>query len=448
MKPFFKQTVSKVCISKSSSVVLPIALALILTIPRAGTSYANPDGSGSYKLAPGDRVSIVVLGQPEFSGDHMIDNDGSVTLPAVGLVGLKDLTASEAEKVIVERLANGYLQQPIASVRVTEPRPIYVVGDVRTPGSYPFRYGISVMGALALAGGFRVAEQLPSGARSEFLMADERLRVLQASRRSLLVRKARLEAQLEGASQIALQDSFPFSREDPEVLRILQDEQGIMTTQKKGHEQELRLLREQGPRLDAEAVAVQQQSESEKKQLELIQMTLADYNNLVSSGLTRRFQLIEYQRQEATYKSSVARLAAEQVNLEIRKGEIAMRLQESENNYKQRILTDLQDVRARLSEIEITLPVAREVREARLQQGGGATLAGSATEVSHTAIIHRIRDGKTESFQADTRTPLAPGDIVEMRPSSREAASLGASSQTNMAMQAESLAQDALSKSR
>jgi polysaccharide export outer membrane protein len=401
-------------------------------------SYASSsEAISSYKLAPGDRIAIVILGQPEFSGDHMIDNDGTVTLPAVGLVSLSDLTTSQAEKAIVERLANGYLQQPIASVRVTEPRPIYVIGDVRTPGSYPFRYGISVMGALALAGGFRVAEQLPSGARSEFLMADERLRVLQANRRSLMIKKARLEAQLGGVSQISLPEAFPFTRDDSETVRILQEEQGIMTTQKLGHEQELSLLRDQKPRLDAEMVAVREQSDAEKKQLELIQMTLADYNNLVSSGLTRRFQLIEYQRQESNYKSNIARLSAEQVNLEIRKGEIAMRIQEIENNYKQRILTDLQDVRARLTEIDITLPVAREVREARLQQSGGAALAGTTNEVSHTAFIHRLRDGRTDSFQADTKTPLAPGDIVELRPNSRETIGASGPAPTSVALQAE-----------
>jgi polysaccharide export outer membrane protein len=220
-------------------------------------------------------------------------------------------------------------------------------------------------------------------------------------------------------------------------VRILQEEQGIMTTQKLGHEQELSLLRDQKPRLDAEMVAVREQSDAEKKQLELIQMTLADYNNLVSSGLTRRFQLIEYQRQESNYKSNIARLSAEQVNLEIRKGEIAMRIQEIENNYKQRILTDLQDVRARLTEIDITLPVAREVREARLQQSGGAALAGTTNEVSHTAFIHRLRDGRTDSFQADTKTPLAPGDIVELRPNSRETIGASGPAPTSVALQAE-----------
>lgn len=396
-----------------------LSIALVASLTFVGQSFAVPKSdSSSYRLAPGDRISITILGQPEFSGDYMIDNAGSVTLPAIGTVNLKDLAVSQAEQLITERLSNGLLQQPITSVRVSDPRPIYVIGDVRTPGSYPFRYGVSVLSALALAGGLRVAEQIPFGARSEFLLADERLRVLQANRRTLLVRRSRLEGQLKSTEQVILPEQM--SKDDAEIARLLREESEILAIQKAGYEQTLKLLRDQIPRLNAEMDAIRNQTQAEARQLELIQSHIADYNNLVSSGLTRRFQLIEYQRQEAGYKSNLARLAAEQVSLEIRKGEISMRMQEAENEYKRKIVADLQDVRSKLEEIEITLPAAREIREARLQQGGITSLAANSSDVSHTAVIHRIRDGNTESFQANPTTALSPGDIVEVRPNSRD----------------------------
>jgi polysaccharide export outer membrane protein len=67
------------------------------------------------------------------------------------------------------------------------------------PGSYPYRYGASVLSAIALAGGVAVLEQMQGTSISDFLFADERLRILESTRRALIIRRARLEAQRDGA---------------------------------------------------------------------------------------------------------------------------------------------------------------------------------------------------------------------------------------------------------
>jgi hypothetical protein len=69
----------------------------------------------------------------------------------------------------------------------------------KMPGSYPYRYGASVLSAIALAGGVAVLEQMQGTSISDFLFADERLRILESTRRALIIRRARLEAQRDGA---------------------------------------------------------------------------------------------------------------------------------------------------------------------------------------------------------------------------------------------------------
>ena len=147
---------------------------------------------GEYRLAPGDRLKIVVFDQEQLSGEFIVDSTGGILLPVVGPVGVAGLTVPEAQQLIQERLADGVLVHPVVSVRIPEYRPIFVTGDVRKPGSYPFMFGGSVKGAIAAAGGEgQGAEQLLSVVMSDFIMSDERVRQLEANRLGLRVRKAR-----------------------------------------------------------------------------------------------------------------------------------------------------------------------------------------------------------------------------------------------------------------
>ena len=127
---------------------------------------------------------------------------GAITIPLTDPIEVKNLTLLECQQRIGDRLADGILRKPSVSVRIAELRPLYVLGDVRLPGAYPFRYGSTVQSAVALAGGFGPGELLRNTAVSEFLLAEERVRQLTLQKRTLLVRKARLEAQRDG------QDTF------------------------------------------------------------------------------------------------------------------------------------------------------------------------------------------------------------------------------------------------
>src|SRR5262245_37134574 len=122
-----------------------------------------------YKLAPGDRITVTVFGQPDLSGDFLIDGAGNIHLPLVGAVEVSQTTIDACRRRLTERLADGLLNNPRVSVRVSEFRPIHVLGDVRVPGSYPFRFGLSALGAIALAGGAGMSEVRQRLATSEFL---------------------------------------------------------------------------------------------------------------------------------------------------------------------------------------------------------------------------------------------------------------------------------------
>jgi len=107
-----------------------------------------------YRLGLGDKLRINVYGQPALSGEFQVSGAGTVNMPLIGEVPAVDLTAKELETMLVERYADGFLQNPSIVVEVYDFRPYYVLGEVERPGSYPAREGTTLLGAIASAGGY------------------------------------------------------------------------------------------------------------------------------------------------------------------------------------------------------------------------------------------------------------------------------------------------------
>ena len=108
-----------------------------------------------YRVAPGDRVRITVMSDPELSGEYEIDSAGLISPRMVGRVQVVGLTTTEVEDVLRNRYrADGLLRAPRLSVDLVMRRPFYILGEVGRPGSFPYVSGINVAQAIAIAGGF------------------------------------------------------------------------------------------------------------------------------------------------------------------------------------------------------------------------------------------------------------------------------------------------------
>lgn len=108
----------------------------------------------AYLLAAGDRVKVVVFGHPDLSGDYEVNSEGRLSLPLIKSFPAGGLTVEEIEEAIADKLSPDYLKNPRVGVVVLEYRPFYILGEVRSPGSYPYSSNMSVVAAVALAGGY------------------------------------------------------------------------------------------------------------------------------------------------------------------------------------------------------------------------------------------------------------------------------------------------------
>jgi protein involved in polysaccharide export with SLBB domain len=123
--------------------------------PRCDGMSQSGTGSSSYSLGSGDQLQVVVFRQPDLSGEFSLDREGYLALPLVGEIAAGGLTTRRLEDEIESRLkAGGFLVSPQVGVQLVSYRAFYILGEVGTPGSYEYRTGITVITAVALAGGY------------------------------------------------------------------------------------------------------------------------------------------------------------------------------------------------------------------------------------------------------------------------------------------------------
>jgi protein involved in polysaccharide export with SLBB domain len=105
------------------------------------------------KLQPGDKIRITVFGEDKLSGDYQIDQSGQISLPLAGTLEAQGLTQTQLEQALAKKFRSEYLKNPKVTVTVTTLRPFYMMGEVEKPGEYPYKSGLNVLTALAIAGG-------------------------------------------------------------------------------------------------------------------------------------------------------------------------------------------------------------------------------------------------------------------------------------------------------
>lgn len=107
-----------------------------------------------YRLGAGDKIRVITFGEAALTGEFIVSGSGKAALPLVGEIEAVGLTPREFQARVEAALKNGYLREPKVSVEVLNYRPFYILGEVNSPGTYPYTNALTVMNAVATAGGF------------------------------------------------------------------------------------------------------------------------------------------------------------------------------------------------------------------------------------------------------------------------------------------------------
>lgn len=120
------------------------------TIPSTPDDVSQPT---EYRLGPGDQLRITVFNEPDLTGQYLVGSQGTIAYPLVGDVRAAGMTVNEFTLSLQQRLTE-FLRAPNVSVEVANYRPFFILGEVQRPGTYPYSANLTVLNAVATAGGF------------------------------------------------------------------------------------------------------------------------------------------------------------------------------------------------------------------------------------------------------------------------------------------------------
>lgn len=118
------------------------------------TDVANPLNDGEYRLGPADQLRVTVFGHDDLSNEYTVASNGTISFPLIGDIAASGLTVAEFQRLTETRLSEGFLKSPRVSAEIMTFRPFYILGEVTRAGEYPYTNRLTVLNAIATAGGF------------------------------------------------------------------------------------------------------------------------------------------------------------------------------------------------------------------------------------------------------------------------------------------------------
>ncbi|MHB8885737.1 MAG: polysaccharide biosynthesis/export family protein [Methylovirgula sp.] len=116
------------------------------------STQPDPEATTHVALQAGNKIKVAVYGEPDLTGVYDIAPDGTVTLPLAGTIKAAGRSRAALQRAITRKYS-AKMQDPQVTVEVVEFRPFYVMGEIATPGQYPYRSGLNALTAISTAGG-------------------------------------------------------------------------------------------------------------------------------------------------------------------------------------------------------------------------------------------------------------------------------------------------------
>ncbi|WP_275791026.1 polysaccharide biosynthesis/export family protein [Pararhizobium gei] len=399
--------------------------ARVCIVVVAALSVFRAAFAGDYTLAAMDKLRIRVAewqtaegsvrDWSAVSGEYTVGASGSISLPFLGTLVASGKTTDEIAGQVGMELQKlfGLPDRPSASVELAQYRPIYLAGEVQTPGEYPFAPDLTVLKAVSLGGGLRRPESGQRFAR-DFITAQGESSINLAEKNRLLIRRARLQAEIARKNDIVVP---PELSQVADAASLIDSEKALMASRDKRQRLQLTALSELKALLQSEIEALAKKSETQTRQLALVVEDKGRVDVLAEKGLALSARKLAIEQRLADLQAALldidtASLKAKQDVSKASQDETNLR-----NDWDAQLAQELQNTEAELDTLALKLATSRDLMtEALLQSADAAEMPRPGQIASISYAIVRQKNGTSERIAADEGTPVEPGDVVKVEP--------------------------------
>lgn len=379
----------------------------------------SPALADSAPLAPHTKIRLTVVqwmpskGQFErwdaIGGEYTVSDAGEVSLPFMGSQSVGSLDNTSLTNEIAKRLQAkmGLAQTPAVTIEVLEYPPIYVVGDVTTPGQYSFRPGVTVLQSLAMSGGPRRAKDQQQ-THSTQLVGE--LREINHSILRSTARLARLQAEMDGAKEITFDQMTGADQQF--AAGIYNEERIIFRARANALERQARAFTELRDLLTTEISTLEEKLTGADDNIKSVNDQLVSVKSLVQKGLTISSRQMDLERLLTTYRSDKLDLVTAVMRGRQAISETTRNLEGLYDARRSEVATEAQSERASLDQMKMKRETTQKLLIEDLGSNDG--IKSLAEDLPLTYSVTRRSGGKIDQFQASETTTLEPGDVVRV----------------------------------
>ncbi|WP_292311583.1 polysaccharide biosynthesis/export family protein [Mesorhizobium sp.] len=387
-----------------------------------GVALAEEHNVGEYRLQTGDVIGFAVIGYPEMQKRAVIDQSGVIVLPVLGPLNVLGKTIEDVRKEVIEALNPKSLPQRSADgtetwtgfypdqivVDVEEYRPVYIDGDIASPGTQVFRPGMTVRQAVAAGGGYQLGRGELQNPEMTAADLGGRLHILRIKYQESEIKAARIEAQLSGARAIEVPDADRDPSLEPRRDEALQQEGKHLEAVYADQEKERASIKLAATKAAERMGYLKEQQKADQAGAAADAAELDRLKKLFEKGLVQITSVNNAQRAVFLSATRALQTNAEIARLERDQGDLQRSLDKLIDQGRIDLLADLQTERGAMNQMRAEMDSLTKQIAYVMQMR--SDLVGEGDRI--TIGVTRSTDGRAATTEATEDTLLTPGDTI------------------------------------
>jgi len=382
----------------------------------------RPALAEDYRLQTGDVIDFSIASYADMQKKATVDDSGSIILPVLGRIVVRDLTLGELRQKVIEGMSQKSIPRVLPdgsenwvifqadqiTVDIGEYRPIFIDGDVTTPGSMAFRPGITIRQAIATAGGFNIARMRVDNPMLTSAELRGRYEVLRVKQQASAVKVARIKAQLGGEDKVVPPDA-------PALALVDFQAQALEIEQRRLDASDVNLKNDRSALSDAEVKTakrltfLEDQTATDKEGAAQDQQELDRVKALFAKGLIPITRVNDAQRAVLLSATRALQTNAEIARLEREQGDLQRSITRLDDSRTIDLVNELRDESSQLAATEAEMRgVATQLVFVEGLRAGLLKQTGRNPEIAVTRTVN----GDATQISAEQDTPLRPGDAI------------------------------------
>ncbi len=382
--------------------------------------FGSTDGKaakGTYLIAEGDKLRITVFEKADLSGDFRVDPSGSISLPGIGRLSAARLSPAALETLIIKKLKGAiHLLNPRVVVEILEYRPIFILGNVKNPGQYPYISGFSVLQAIAVAGG-HLSHSIDTESMTRNSVSRTRahaeLDVLILENWAAKARLARLSAEREARNGIAWPPDLLRYVEETGSAELIKAEQRNFDLRKTAFAGRIKHYQLQLKHLNEELKTLESLASAVNKTTRIVRKEADDLKGLRSKGLIRKSRMLALERELSELRGNRLKISVSILQARQKMNDFRREIMELKNSRTSEINNSIFEIEKELLvHKRKQQAINQEIRALGNLPGNLPSDTRAVGDIKYTII--RNVDGGVKVVKATESSVILPGDVVKV----------------------------------